>query len=127
MPVYETVFVLDSQLEGSDLDKRVQGVLNFLSQHAERVIKVERWGNRRLAYEIKKRQQGYYVLVQYEAPGTTVAELERTFRLDESVLRYLTMRSEEGDKEEEKKTSKEGNSRAIQEGKEGKEGKEESA
>jgi len=127
MPIYETVFVLDAQLEDSPRDKRVQEVLNFLSQHAEQVIKVERWGNRRLAYEIKKRQQGYYVLVQYEAPGTMIAELERMFRLDEAVLRYLTMRSEEEDKEEEKKTSKEGNSRAIQEGKEGKERKEESA
>ncbi len=126
MPIYETVFVLDSQLEDSVLDKRVEEVLNFLSQHAERVIKVERWGNRRLAYEIKKRQQGYYVLVQYESPGTMIAELERMFRLDEAVLRYLTMRSEEEVEEEEKKTPKEGRSRAVQEGKEGKE-REESA
>ena len=124
MSIYETVFVLDSQLEDSVLDKRVQEVLNFLSQHAERVINVERWGNRRLAYEIKKRQQGYYVLVLYEAPGTMIGELERMFRLDEAVLRYLTIRSEEKVEEEEKKTAKEGRSRAVQESKEGKERKE---
>ncbi len=122
MPIYETVFVLDAQLEDSARDKRIQGVLDFLSQHAERMIKTDRWGNRRLAYEIKGKQQGHYVLVQYEASGALVPELERMFRLDEAVLRYLTMRSEEEIKEEEQTPAKEEINRAVQEGKESEEG-----
>ncbi len=122
MPIYETVFVLDAQLEDSARDKRIQGVLDFLSQHAERMIKTDRWGNRRLAYEIKGKQQGHYVLVQYEASGAMVPELERMFRLDEAVLRYLTMRSEEEIKEEEQTPAKEEINRAVQEGKESEEG-----
>jgi small subunit ribosomal protein S6 len=124
MPIYETVFVLDAQLEDSARDKRIQGVLDFLSQHAERMIKTDRWGNRRLAYEIKGKQQGHYVLVQYEASGAMVPELERMFRLDEAVLRYLTMRSEEEIKEEEQTPAKEEINRAVQEGKESEEGQE---
>lgn len=124
MPIYETVFVLDAQLEDSARDKRIQGVLDFLSQHAERMIKTDRWGNRRLAYEIKRKQQGHYVLVQYEASGAMVPELERMFRLDEAVLRYLTMRSEEEIKEEEQTPAKEEINRVVQEGKEGEEGQE---
>ena len=124
MPIYETVFVLDAQLEDSARDKRIQGVLDFLSQHAERMIKTDRWGNRRLAYEIKGKQQGHYVLVQYEASGALVPELERMFRLDEAVLRYLTMRSEEEIKEEEQTPAKEEINRAVQEGKKGEEGQE---
>jgi small subunit ribosomal protein S6 len=124
MPIYETVFVLDAQLEDSARDKRIQGVLDFLSQHAERMIKTDRWGNRRLAYEIKRKQQGHYVLVQYEASGAMVPELERMFRLDEAVLRYLTMRSEEEIKEEEQTPAKEEINRAVQEGKESEEGQE---
>ena len=124
MPIYETVFVLDAQLEDSARDKRIQGVLDFLSQHAERMIKTDRWGNRRLAYEIKRKQQGHYVLVQYEASGAIVPELERMFRLDEAVLRYLTMRSEEEIKEEEQTPAKEEINRVVQEGKEGEEGQE---
>ena len=122
MPIYETVFVLDAQLEDSARDKRIQGVVDFLSQHAERVIKTDRWGNRRLAYEINRKQQGHYVLVQYEASGAMVPELERIFHLDEAVLRYLTMRSEEEIKEEEQTPpAKEEINRAVQEGEEGEE------
>ncbi len=124
MAIYETVFVLDAQLEDSARDKRIQGVLDFLSQQAERMIKIDRWGNRRLAYEIKGKEQGHYVLVQYEASGSTVSELERMFRLDEVVLRYLTMRAEEEIKEEEQTPAKEEINRAVQEGKESEEGQE---
>jgi small subunit ribosomal protein S6 len=124
MPIYETVFVLDAELEDSARDKRIQGVLDFLSQHAERMIKTDRWGNRRLAYEIKRKQQGHYVLVQYEASGSMIPELERIFHLDEAVLRYLTMRSEEEIKEEEQTPAKEEINRVVQEGKEGEEGQE---
>ncbi|MCD6336002.1 MAG: 30S ribosomal protein S6 [Candidatus Latescibacteria bacterium] len=124
MPIYETVFVLDTQLEDSARDKRIQGVLDFLSRHAERVIKTDRWGNRHLAYEIKKRQQGHYVSVQYETSPAVIPELERIFRLDDAVLRYLTMRSEEKIKEEEQITAKEEINRAVQEGKESEEGQE---
>src|SRR5262249_48652072 len=52
---------------------------------------VERWGRRRLAYEIGKRRDGVYTLIRYHAPGNTVKELERRLRLNESVLRVLTV------------------------------------
>ncbi|MCK5733594.1 MAG: 30S ribosomal protein S6, partial [Candidatus Latescibacteria bacterium] len=72
--------------------------------------------------EINRKQQGHYVLVQYEASASVIPELERTFRLDEAVLRYLTMRSEEEIKEEEQTPpAKEEINRAVQEGEEGEE------
>ncbi|HFQ90100.1 MAG TPA: 30S ribosomal protein S6, partial [Desulfobulbus sp.] len=56
------------------------------------VIEVDRWGMRKLAYEIKKEVQGYYVYVNYAAPGKTVDEIERIFRIDDRLLRYLTIK-----------------------------------
>jgi len=55
------------------------------------VINVDRWEKRRLAYEIKKRQYGYYVEIIFEAPSNLVKILERDYRLDENILRYLTV------------------------------------
>lgn len=94
MKTYETTFIVDAQLEDSAIGECIERATDFLSARAQEVIQIDRWGERRLAYEIKKRQQGYYVLMQYQAEGTVVAELEQMFRLDEGILRYLTVISE---------------------------------
>ena len=94
MKMYETTYIIDAQLEDPAIEERVQRYTSFVSAHAQEVIRVDRWGERRLAYEIKKRQQGYYVLMQYRAEGTVVSDLEQMFRLDEGILRYLTVASE---------------------------------
>jgi len=91
MKVYETTFIIDAQLEDAAIEECIQRITDFLSTHAQEVIQIDRWGERRLAYEIKKRQQGYYVFMQYRAEKTVVSELEQMFRLDEGVLRYLTV------------------------------------
>ena len=91
MKVYETTYIIDAQLEDSAIEERIQRITDFLSSRAQEVIQIDRWGERRLAYEIKKRQQGYYVFMQCQAESTVVSELEQMFRLDEGILRYLTV------------------------------------
>ena len=91
MKLYETTYIIDAQLEDAAIEERVQRITDFLSSHAQEVIKIDRWGERRLAYEIKKRQQGYYVFTQYRADKVVVNDLEQMLRLDEGILRYLTV------------------------------------
>lgn len=88
---YETTFVIDSLLRSDEIDDTIRRYLKFISDNGGEIRRVERWGKKRLAYEIKKRQYGYYVYVRFDGPPTIVAALEREYRLDENILRYLTI------------------------------------
>lgn len=90
MTLYDTTFILNPQLEESGLDERVKEAVELVNSHGGKVTKENRIGMRRLAYEIEKLTQGYYVNLVFEGDGKTVKELERRLRLDENCLRFLT-------------------------------------
>ena len=91
MNYYENTFILDAQLPDEVIHGKVSEIQKVVSANAGEVLHVEEWGNRRLAYEISKKTQGYYVFMQLSAPPEGIRELERALGLDESVLRYLTI------------------------------------
>jgi len=88
---YETVFILDPTLEDNKVNEEVDRASGVIKDHGGTVAEVERWGRRRLAYEIGKRRDGVYTLIRYQAEGPAVKELERRLRLNETVLRVLTV------------------------------------
>jgi len=88
---YETTVIVDAHLAGEQIDAVVEKITKFIENRGGKVKLVDRWGKRRLAYEIARKQYGYYVYVRFEAEGSFVKELEREFKLDDSVLRYLTI------------------------------------
>ena len=91
MRTYETTFALDARLEEADVEKELNKVLKIIGDASGSVAKSDRWGVRRLAYEIKGRIQGNFFHVVHTSPASVPIELERTFRLNESVLRQLTV------------------------------------
>lgn len=91
MRTYQTVFVIDSLLKIEEIDAVIEKVKRIINNNGGEVKSVDRWEKKRLAYEIKNRQYGYYVEIQFEAPSNLVKVLERDYRLDENVLRYLTV------------------------------------
>jgi small subunit ribosomal protein S6 len=106
--LYETGIILDPQLEESQFDKEIEQVQTLITSNGGKVTDVNRWGVRRLAYEIAKRQQGFYVFVQYESDGTVPGKLEKAFLLNENVIRFMTVVPDWlGDEEEEKGSSDE--------------------
>jgi small subunit ribosomal protein S6 len=88
---YETIFILDPTLEDTKVNEEVERAGGVIRDQGGTIGDIERWGRRRLAYEIGKRRDGVYTLIRYHAPGDTVKELERRLRLNESVLRVLTV------------------------------------
>jgi small subunit ribosomal protein S6 len=92
MPHYETGIILAPDQDEGALEERVSRVQDLVATQGGAVVDVERWGTRRLAYTIKGHRQGQYVFVGFDAPPATVAELERTYRVDEAILRHLTIR-----------------------------------
>lgn len=95
MRKYETVFILDPALDSSTTDQEIKKVEDLIVNHEGKVLKVDRWGMKRLAYPIEKKQQGYYTLILFKGEGDLINELERNYRLNESCLRYLTVISED--------------------------------
>jgi len=91
MRQYETTFVIDTHLADEAIEKTIEKYSSFITSNSGTILSIDRWGKRRLAYEIKKKQYGYYVCVRFEAEGTFIEKLAREFKLDSSVLRYLTI------------------------------------
>ena len=91
MKVYETTVVFDPGLEEARINEEVDRLSQLIGQAGGEVLDVQRWGKRKLAYIVRKRRDGSYVHVKHKSPPTLIAELDRKFRLNESVLRHLTV------------------------------------
>jgi len=89
---YETIIVIDSLLKADETESIISKYERFISANGGQVEAIERWGKRRLAYEIKKRQYGFYVLIRFDGQPTMIKQLEREYRLNESLLRYATIK-----------------------------------
>jgi len=93
---YEIVYIFDSALEETEVNEKLDRFQSLLktSEFPAPITDTSHWGKRTLAYPIKKREQGYYVVVQFETEQTTLAEFERAIKLDDGVLRYLIVINE---------------------------------
>jgi len=88
---YQTIVVIDSLLKSEEIDAIIEKVVRIINNNGGDVKNVDRWEKKRLAYQIKNRQYGYYVEIMFQATGDLVKILERDYRLDENILRYLTI------------------------------------
>lgn len=89
---YETVFIISPELTEEDTQAVVDKFTGILADAGAVLVKVDVWGRRRLAYVVKKFNKGFYVLLDYGATPEAIAELERNFKIDEQVIRYLTVK-----------------------------------
>lgn len=93
MPLYELVFIVAPTVEDEALQAQVDGVAKRIQQLGGSVSKVDIWGRRRLAYPIKKHNEGHYVLVNMELPPTAVRELDNDLKISEAIIRHLIVRA----------------------------------
>jgi small subunit ribosomal protein S6 len=92
MPLYENVFIARQDISGAQVDALADTFVQLVADNGGEVKKREYWGLRNLAYRMRKNRKGHYVLMNIAAPPAAVAELERTMRINEDVIRYLTIR-----------------------------------
>ncbi len=95
MPIYETVFITRQDLTENQVKDLTDRFCKVITDQSGKILKTEQWGLRTLAYKIKKSRKGHYTLIESEAPGPAIIELERILRLDEDVMRSLTLRLDE--------------------------------
>ncbi len=91
---YETIFVTEPTVTDEEIDELLKGYEGVVTSAQGKVLKVEKWGKRRLAYPISRREEGIYVLMVVECPPQMVKELERRYRMNDRILRHLTVRVE---------------------------------
>ena len=104
MREYEVLYIAHPDLEGDRLKEVVDKFSGIVAQNGGEVLKIEEWGKQKLAYPVEKCSKGQYVLMNVAAPSTLTSELERNLRLDELVLKYLTVKiSDQVDVEARKK------------------------
>lgn len=103
MRQYETGFVLSPGLSEEEATQFVQQMADIVAQKKGRMVKQDIWGKRRLAYPIKKFNEGIYVFFVYEGPGDVSAELERRFKQTDTVIRFLTVKKDQKDQARRKK------------------------
>lgn len=91
MKFYETGLILDPQLDEAGFDGEIKKVTDIIESNSGTIEKVDRWGIRRLAYQIKKRSQGFYTFIYYNSPPEVPRMIETMLRIDENCLRFMTI------------------------------------
>ncbi len=95
---YEVMFVVRPDVEEADLDKLIEGFTGNVTAGGGEVKSTEKMGRRRLAYQVGKFNDGFYVLMTISADGSLVGEIERRLRVSEPVIKFLTVRMDEEEK-----------------------------
>ncbi|MBO6289556.1 MAG: 30S ribosomal protein S6 [Alphaproteobacteria bacterium] len=95
MANYESVLIARQDLGASQVNALVEELTGVIKAEGGEVVKIDNWGLKNLAYRVKKNRKGYYVLLDIVAPAQAITEYERRVRLNEDVIRYMTVRVEE--------------------------------
>ncbi|MCD2324965.1 30S ribosomal protein S6 [Sphingomonas sp. IC-56] len=92
MALYEHVFLARQDLAQAQVDALAETATKIIQDNNGRVVKTESWGLRSLAYRIAKNRKAHYVMLEIDAPGSVIAELERQTQINEDVIRYMTVK-----------------------------------
>jgi small subunit ribosomal protein S6 len=89
--IYETTFIVNAGLDDPQIDAVIEKVKDLITKNEGEILELVKWGRKRFAYPIKKKNNGFYVICEFSSPGSLVNRLERHFMLDENIIRYLTV------------------------------------
>jgi small subunit ribosomal protein S6 len=95
MRIYEELFIVRPDLPEEETDQLIERLTTLIAGQGGNVDKVDKWGVRKLAYRVQKRTEGFYVLLQFTAKPETVRELERQLRVQDQVMKFITVRIDE--------------------------------
>ena len=95
MRSYENILIFDSTIEEDVVEKELKEIENTIKQTSGEVLSIDKWGKKKLAYPIKKKDTGYYVLLNLKLERKTLGDLELKYKLNQNILRYSIIRKEE--------------------------------
>ena len=89
--IYETTFIVNATLEDAQIDAVIEKVKEIIVKNGGEVRSLEKWGRKRLAYTVDKKNNGFYAFFEFKGPGDLIAKMDRHYQLDEQIIRYLTI------------------------------------
>lgn len=89
--LYESTFIVNASLDDAQIDAVIGHVQELITTNGGEITSLAKWGRKRLAYPIRKKNNGFYVTIEFKALGHLIAQLERLCQLDENIIRYLTI------------------------------------
>ena len=92
MNSYESIFIARPSLLDEEVNKISEKVKGIIEQGGGIVQKIENWGKKKLAYEVHKEKKGTYVFLFFQASGNLISEMERAYRLDDAIMKFLTVK-----------------------------------
>lgn len=98
MAFYETVFISRQDLGDAQVKELTEMASKIIKDFGGKILKTEQWGLKTLAYKINKSRKGHYTLIESDTTGPAIIELERVLRLNEDIMRYMTIRLDEPSK-----------------------------
>ncbi len=92
---YESIFILDPDIEDEAAQSAIEKIKGIITQGQGEILKVEDWGKRKLAYEVRKKSKGHYVLIHFSGTPALLSELERNYRVMDAVIKFQSVRLDE--------------------------------
>jgi small subunit ribosomal protein S6 len=94
VPIYESIFIINANLSDEETAAVIKKMQDVVAKQGGEMVKFEDWGKKKLAYEIKKQKRGHYVFFQIKSAPPVISELERTFKLTDAVIKFMTVKLE---------------------------------
>jgi small subunit ribosomal protein S6 len=91
---YEVIAIVKSDLPDDDITALIERIQKIITKRKGLIVKIDKWGKRRLAYEIKKQKDGYYFFIDLVGDGPIIDEIERNYKIDDRILKFLTTKKE---------------------------------
>jgi len=91
---YEVIAIVLTSVTDEDITALIERSQTIITDRKGVIAKIDKWGKRRLAYEIKKQKDGYYFLIDFAGDGPIVAEIERNYKIDDRILKFITVKKE---------------------------------
>jgi small subunit ribosomal protein S6 len=91
---YEVVAIVLADLNEDEVTALIERIQTIITDRKGVVAKIDKWGKKHLAYEIKKQKDGYYFLIDFAGDGSIVTEIERNYKIDDRVLKFITVKKE---------------------------------
>ena len=92
---YESIYILKADMEKDEMTTLIEKFKTLVESAEGKIESVEEWGTKKLAYPIQKMEQGYYVLMNFEAKPEFIVELERMYKINDKVIKFITVRKDE--------------------------------
>jgi small subunit ribosomal protein S6 len=94
MHIYESIFIINANLSDEETAGIIKKMQDVVTKQGGEMLKFEDWGKKKLAYEIKKQKRGHYAFFQFKSAPAAVSELERTYKMTDSIIKFLTVKLE---------------------------------